>query len=453
MNCAECKDLLVLYVEQLLDDSQRQTVAEHLEDCPSCRKELEGLQTLQDRLVKNGKAVAQTSVEDQVMNRIIREQNVRLKIAAQVSAGLRLRRFLMNSRVMKLTVAAAIIVVAAVSLQFIGGGPAAYALEQTINANHSVRYLHIRNIDPQHEDEPKELWIACDEAGQVESVRFQLPEWASPEDGAKWIVWNQGIAKIWFKRKNSFLICRDETVQKWVLDVVQNSDPRNLVERLSEKEQKGKLTLDIQQPADKSQPIIVMATYTSDGKSPIRQEVFHVDQSTKLVTMIEYYRQGADGELIYAGRQENYDYNVPIAPAMFVLDDEVPPDVMRVDQVAQAVGLPQGTMTDEQVVVEVVRQFFEALKTGDYGKAGVLLGGIPARKMQELFEGMKVMRIVSIGEPMPQPIPGVGGFVLSCQIEVESSDGNTSIREFPAVAVRPVDRNQYPDRWNIHGGI
>ena len=232
-----------------------------------------------------------------------------------------------------------------------------------------------------------------------------------------------------------------------------SSDPRYAVERLSEQEKQGKLTLDIQQPDDKSQPIIITATYVSDGKSSGRQAVFHVDQATKLVTIIEYYRQGPDGQLIYAGRQENYDYNVPIASEMFVLDDEVPADVMRVDQVAQDVGLPQGNMTDEQVVVEVVRQFFEALKAGDYDKAGMLLGGMPAPKMEELFGGMKVVGIVSIGEPKPQPIPGVGGFVVPCKVEVENADGSKSTREFPAVAVRPVDRNLQADRWNIHGGI
>ena len=457
MNCAECKELLVVHLEGLLDESQKQAVLEHLGTCEMCRAELAGLQTLQQRLVNNGKALAvetqdlASPLEDSVMNRIIREQNARLKAADQASAGLAIRRLIMKSPITKLAVAAAVIVVAIISLQYFGG-PVAYALEQTITANHSVRYLHVK-IPHGEQDEPKELWIACDENGQVQSVRFQIPEWASPEDGAKWVTWNQGTAKVWFKRKNSFLICRDETIQKWVLSLVQNSDPRYAVERLSEEEKQGKLTLDIQQPSEKSQPIIVTATYASDGKSPGRQEVFHVDQSTKLVTMIEYYRQEADGQLVYAGRQENYDYNVAIAPEMFVLDDEVPADVIRVDQVAQDVGLPQGTMTDEQVVVEVVRQFFESLKGGDYDKAGVLLGGLPAEKMKEFFGNMKVVGIVSIGEPKPQPIPGVGGFVVPCKVEIEDADGNKLTKEFPAIAVRPVDRDSQADRWNIHGGI
>jgi hypothetical protein len=455
MNCAECKELLVVHLEGLLDASQEQAVLEHLGTCEMCRAELAGLQTLQQRLVHNGKALAQRDLENDVMNRIIREQNARLRAADQASAGLRIRRLIMSSSITKLAVAAAVVVVAVVAFQFLGAGPAAYAFDQTVEANHSVRYLHIKSFfDSQHEDEPgREFWIACDENGQVQSVRFQLPEWASPDDGAKWITWNQGIAKVWFKRKNSFLICRDETVQKWVLDLVQTSDPRTTVERLSREAAQGNLTLDVNQPTDKTQPIIVTATYVWDGKSPSRREVLHVDPATKLVTLIEYYHRAPDGQFVYDGRQENYDYNVEIAPEMFVLDDEVPADVMRVDQVTQAVGLAQGTLTDEQAVVETVRQFFEALKAGDYAKAGMMFGGIPAEKTKEFFGGMKVVAIVSIGEPKPFPNPAVGGYVVSCKVELEDADGSTSVREFSHIAVRPVDKNQYPDRWNIHGGI
>jgi len=137
----------------------------------------------------------------------------------------------------------------------------------------------------------------------VENVRYFMPEWDSPGDGAKSIVWSQGVAKLWFQKKNSLLIYRNETIPKWMLDLVQRSDPRYVVERLSKEEQEGKLTLDIQQPKDKSQPIIVTATYIWDGKSPSRQKVLHVDQATRLVTAIEYYHRAADGQFLYDGRQ------------------------------------------------------------------------------------------------------------------------------------------------------
>jgi outer membrane lipoprotein-sorting protein len=112
MNCAECQELLVAGLEGLLTSSQKQTVVEHLKACPACRAQFKGLQALRQRLVGNGKALAQGSLEDDVMNRIIREQNVRLKSAARAGVGLYLRRLIMKSSVTKMAVAAAIVLVA-----------------------------------------------------------------------------------------------------------------------------------------------------------------------------------------------------------------------------------------------------------------------------------------------------------------------------------------------------
>jgi outer membrane lipoprotein-sorting protein len=112
MNCAECRELLVAYLEGLLDTSEKQAVEEHVRECETCRTELQGLQTLQQRLVGNRQALAQSDLEDQVMNRIIREQSARLKAAGQAGAGLRLRRLIMKSSTVKVAVAAAVVLAA-----------------------------------------------------------------------------------------------------------------------------------------------------------------------------------------------------------------------------------------------------------------------------------------------------------------------------------------------------
>jgi outer membrane lipoprotein-sorting protein len=118
MNCAEYQELLVVYLEGLLAGAEKQAVEEHLNVCETCRTELRELQTLQQRLARNGAAVADTRLEDEVMNRIIREQSARLKAARPAGAGLRLRRLLMKSTMAKLAVAAVVMlaVVAALSL-------------------------------------------------------------------------------------------------------------------------------------------------------------------------------------------------------------------------------------------------------------------------------------------------------------------------------------------------
>jgi len=110
MNCTKCKELLIAYVEGLLDESPKQTVAEHLENCPACRVEADELTGLQERLVRNGKAVAQSDLENDVMNQIVREQNVKLKAAAKATQALKTRRTIMKSPMTKIAAAAVILI-------------------------------------------------------------------------------------------------------------------------------------------------------------------------------------------------------------------------------------------------------------------------------------------------------------------------------------------------------
>jgi outer membrane lipoprotein-sorting protein len=109
MNCAECKELLVGYVEGFLDESQKQTVAGHLNSCRSCQTELEAVIGLRERLVTNGNILAQTALENDVMSRIVREQNVRLKTTNKISKAIRIRRIIMKNPIVKAAVAAAVV--------------------------------------------------------------------------------------------------------------------------------------------------------------------------------------------------------------------------------------------------------------------------------------------------------------------------------------------------------
>ncbi|MBN2316417.1 MAG: zf-HC2 domain-containing protein [Sedimentisphaerales bacterium] len=110
MDCTKCKELLIAYAEGLLDESPKQTVAEHLNNCPACRAEADELSGLQQRLVRNGKAVGQSDLENNVMNLIVREQNARLKAAQRATEALKLRRKIMKSPITKIAAAAVILI-------------------------------------------------------------------------------------------------------------------------------------------------------------------------------------------------------------------------------------------------------------------------------------------------------------------------------------------------------
>jgi len=136
MNCTEYKELLVAYVEGLLEESEKQTVAEHLKDCSSCRSEVEELRSLHDRLITNGKAVARSDLENNVMNLIVREQNVRLKTAARATEALTVRRTIMKSPITRIAAAAALVIVAALGINYIMAPSVTWAqvIEPILNA-------------------------------------------------------------------------------------------------------------------------------------------------------------------------------------------------------------------------------------------------------------------------------------------------------------------------------
>jgi len=352
----------------------------------------------------------------------------------------------------KLAAAALIAVMAVVSIGLWDKSlPAAYAMEQTIQASHSVRYLRIRDFQTGRE-EPKEFWLQFDEAGRIENIRAHMPEWEAPADGARIVVWHEGKARVWFKNRKTLVTFSEKRFADEMLKAIQLFDPKWALQRFLELEDSGLVRIEIKEPAQKTEPITITSTNAAQlkevGYQPDRT-VLLVDQATKLLSKIEQYHRMANGDYELSGWTEFHGYNEPIAPERFVLDD-VPVDVARVDQTTPEIGLPRGDLSEKEIAVQVVREFYEAVIAKDYAKAGRLLGGLPAARMEETFKDLKIIRIVSIGEPKPHPTPSVGGLMVPCQLEVEKN-GVKSIYEPYGPGVRPV-YNQ-PERWNIHGGV
>ena len=110
MNCEKCKEQLVGYIEDLLEDTVKQTVESHLDECSSCQQELSELKALQGRLAENGKSYKNVDIENTVVDRIFRKQAFELReINNKVNSRMTIRRFIMKSRMSKLAAAAVII--------------------------------------------------------------------------------------------------------------------------------------------------------------------------------------------------------------------------------------------------------------------------------------------------------------------------------------------------------
>ena len=372
----------------------------------------------------------------------------RSKAHKQTSMIAHIREFvgdtIMKNKITKLAAAAVIIIAVVLSIIFLDKSvTTVYAIEQTIEANRTMRYLHLRYFDSSHNDVAKECWLEFDETGQATNVRINWSEWMA---GGEVVVWNQYKTQILNKKQNFLIIFNDEIYTARVLTMAGRENPRLTVERLYERQAKGEVEIEIEQPASKAEPIIVTATGLGDNT---KRFVLHVDQATNLVTSLKWY-QLENGEYKYQGVMEYHDYNVPICAKMFSLDDEVPGDIKIIDTRVQDIGLAQGNLSDEEIATKVVREFLEALIAKDYTRAAQISGVLSPTKIKQGWGKLKVVRIVSIDEPTP-PAESSKLFPnwqrVLCTIEIEKN-GKEVQQQLKSFKVRPVLGRR--ERWGFH---
>jgi len=393
------------------------------------------------RLIKKLHNTTSAQMDERVLTDVLRALEESEKKSAQTRPNI--RRIIMKSPITKLAAAAVIIVGVLLSVTFWDKTtPTAYALGQTVEASHSVRYLHVRNSFASQEG-PMEFWVKFDSSGQLQNLRFHKPAWMSPSDGESVIVWKANKMQLWIKKKNLLVTLRDKEIAEQALAAMEQLDPKTAVELLQQEEEKGNVEIKIDKPSSKTEPIIVTATSTD---SPFQRVVLSVDQATKLVNVTKIYSL-KNGEYHNEVTVEYYEYNQPIDEQTFTLDD-VPDNVIRTDKTTQEVGLAQGDLTDDEIAVEIIRQFLEALIARDYAKAGRLFSGVPAERMQKTYGQTKFLRIVSIGQPT-KDMP-TGQFKVPCEIEIEK-DGQITIWKPEHSYARQVHGQS--ERWEITGGF
>ena len=357
-------------------------------------------------------------------------------------------RIIMKNPMTKLATAAAVIIIAVLGITVLDkSATPAYAIEQTIQASHSVQYLHIKAFMVSISDEPIENWVEFDPSGRVKNMRINKPAWMTPTDGESVIVWKDGKMKFWIKKKNFLFIQKDQEIAAQVLSTVEQLDPKHAVANILQAQNEVDTKVEIDEPENKAEPIIITATSLVENDLPVQRAILFVDQATKLLNSVETY-QLKDGEYIHFSTIEFYDYNIPIDSKVFTLDN-IPSDAMRVDQTTQEIGLLQGDLTDNEIAVEVVRQFFEALIARDYAKAGRMFGGVPAERIQKKYGHIKLIRIVSIGKPVLNP--ATAELKVPYVVEIEENGVITEWKtKYNYIPVRQV--HGQPGRWATTGG-
>ncbi len=357
-------------------------------------------------------------------------------------------RIIMKSRKAQFTAAAVVVLATYLCLQIPKGLVApAYALQDTIEAYNSVRYLHVKAFNTIAGTKlGSESWIECDEDGKRARFRVHL-DWFSADsplgpatfaqDGDRSHTWLPNL-NLCFRRSGKSALTG--ALLQWTRSDV---DPKLMFEKLQKQARDGEIILDVNEPDQKNESIVLVVTYPAESRSANWKKVLYIDQATRLVKKEEKFEMRG-GQYQHERTTEFLDYNQQIDPEVFNLDAELPENVISID-LSDEVGLAQGDMTDEEVAKEVTSQALRVFIAGDFDKAGQLFWGVPGFFIEKLFSGNVLKKVSSVGPVHRDPDPDSHLMICSCKIIYEI--GGQYYEIDTNVYVAPVSGQ--PGRWMI----
>jgi len=457
MNCAECKERLIAYVEGLLTESQEQAIASHLKGCPVCQDELAELTRLRNRLVANGKVLAKSELEDKVLNRIFREQSLKLRKVSKLNKQLQLWRKIMKSRITKLAAAAVIIIAAALLIPLLDTSiPTASAselLNQAIQAVTNIHSVHIqsRMRTPPH-DNFAHIGLSYD------FVPMQMWKWLDDEGRLQWRIEKPGRVEVMDSNSTIMLIRPNYAVKIGPLPAGRYAfdawcghlmDVDDLLDSELKKAQKHtdaeifiyhemvngqkKIVLEIYAPAQ--------GDYTNDYlknkfiSDSDHTRVYYFDTDTKLLTGFKIYVH-TDKEDVIVFETTDIEYNIDIDPSLFVLD--LPEDIIWHRDVEM---LPDNEKYQQMKPKEMATAFFQACADEDWNE--FLKFWSASAVDQRIKESLGGLEVISTGEPFKSG--RYPGWFVPYEIKLKSGQ----IRKHN-LAVRNDNKAK---RWMVDGGL
>ncbi len=359
-------------------------------------------------------------------------------------------RTIMKSRRAQFAAAAVAILATYLCLQIPKGLVApAYALQDTIEAYNSVRYLHVKAFSTVGEQKwNSESWIEFDEYRKPRRFRLQADRISTGDQiGPVTVVHDGDESNTWLPnlnlcfRRSGKSVLASALLQWEVSDV----DPKLVCEKLRQQARSGEIILDVNEPNKKNEPIVLVVTYPAESRSANWKKVLYIDQATRLVKKEEKFEM-RDGRYQHELTTEFFDYNQQIDPERFSLDRELPENVIMIDQSDKEVGLAQGDMTDEEIAAEVTLQFLQAGIVKDFNKVGQLFYGVPSFLIEKLSSG-NMLKIISVGPVHADPDPDSN--VMTCPCKALGEFNEQYYEYDMKIYVMPVSGQR--GRWMICG--
>jgi len=449
--CEEMRYKIADYILGILSQDEIEALDKHISQCSQCKEYADALQNEKQKLLQFGENLDKemNSREIKVIETLDRISNVKTKLPS-------IWRIIMKSHIAKLAAAATIIAVVLLGIHFLDkSATPAYALEQTIEANQDIRFLHFR-FDCSNVDMNKEAWIQYDQNDNIKNIRVNFG-FRDGENKDLVEVWNEGKTLVWKRHVNVLLIFDKIAEYKiytpMMLAFAERFDPKQAIVYLYKMQQDGRATIEIKNGTKNDEPIRILGRYLR-GKylthyrpnMPHWYDVLVVDPQTKLVTQIELYEVKDGGDELQ-GVYKDYDYQ-PFDPNIFDIEKEVPSDAVRIVEYdctdVNSVGIERGNLDANQIGPVVVQEFFNALIARDYEKVGQLFGGMPTNEAEMQFGNINIVRVVSIGNKVEKNERSPAYY--PCVVEIEE---NGKISEWrPRVIVREV-LNSHSQRYRV----
>jgi len=369
------------------------------------------------KLVPRLRYKARPEMHDRVLGsilEILEEQKTKTSTTIQLNVW----RTIMKSSITKIAAAAVIIISVVFLISFFDkAATPAYALEQTIEANHTIKTIHLRMFEGDRSIEDNEFsdyWIKYNDAGKLSNLRCNEHD----RDSVKFTVWNEGVSKTWIPENNVVIVNRlnntaKETAKKWE-DFAKQCDPKLFLQWLYDQSKE--------------------------------EEAIEI----KIDEPVSHYHLREHGDELNA-QVEYLAYNQPIDPSMFELSG-IPDNAEVIDRVNRLMGLEQGDLNNKEIAAKVVREGLEATIAKDYDEVSRLMEGVPGNTIEEFIEKefkARLVRIIFIGQPEKRDRSELFIYV-PCEIEIENEERGRCIVNIIATA-KSISTGYRPDRrWIMY---
>lgn len=436
MNCHECCEQLVSYVEGLLDGAAVQAVQSHLASCPACQIEAAATRSLHERLSAAGSTSVDTSLDRRVMDQIFRQQ---VTLTRRLKMRRRIRLFAGSG------IAAALLVgLTWVALQH---GPsraaAAEILARGVRAASDLKSIHIKcrmrtlpadnfsYIDVKHDFVDVELWE------QYSPLKWKVakPERVVVMDGQQTVMlihnrigveldvaapeafdtgWLHRLAAV-----NGLLSSELEAVESAGYDVKvvhEDQATRQVTVEVDTKEKVGGY---------------LKNKFIDEADT---RRVYSFDPETGRLEGAKFYCRTDDKEVLVL-EIVKIEYNPEFDDSVFPLD--IPKDVAWSHEPQR---LPDNEKYEKMTPAEVARAFFEACGNKDWAEVEKYWSMPLTDQIKQVLGGLK---IIQLGEPF-QSKPYPGWFV---PYEVRFSNGEVRKHN---LAIR---KDNPAKRWQFDGGL